>query len=470
MDQTTTTVAPGGPATKTRSSRTIMLSLLLAAVTCQLVISLETPALPNIASSLHTTTAVIGSAQATFYLAGALLAVILSAYSDFTNTRRLMMWALVLALGGAVIAAVAPSVPVFFVGRVLQSTATAVFPLALRVMRQTLTTKQFGQAMGWITAANGGVVGLDGILSGWLVDHYGFRSVFGVMIIFAVVTLIVLGRNMPHIAPVPGGRMDWWGLVLLVLSIAGLELGFGTVSSAGPVMMITVVGAGVLLFVVFCLVERKRPYPLIPVEYLRSRAAWPILIVSLLACTGILGPINYIIPVFSQTKGIGYGMTAVLYAVMYIVPVCLVNVLFAPLVGTWAPKFGWRVTMRVSMLFSVPILVILGFGLHSVWLTFVMLGVLGFGFAGALTPLNGLSAINADPRNPTVLAGVNSAAYGVGSSLGILIAAQVTATAFTGHSAAPFQDAIWIDAAIIAAGFVFSLFVTGRSGHTDERI
>ena len=452
MDQITT--ARSAPQATGTHSTTLIAALVLAVVSCQLCISMPTPALPGIAAGLHTTTAVIGFAQALFFLFGGILSVIMAAYSDHARTRRLMALAMILAVVGALVAAVAPSTAIFIVGRCLQSTSAAVFPLALRVMRQTLSTGQFGKAMGIITAANGGIVGLDGLLSGWLTDKYGFRSVFVAMAVFGVIATVLLLRWVTELPSTAGGRLDWLGVALLSLALAFVEFGIGSVSSMPLGAAIGLLAVGVVLFGLFVFTQRRASHPLIPVEYLRSRSAWPVLVTSALVTAGMLSVINFIIPVFSQNKQIGFGISATMSALLFIVPVCLINVIFAPLFGAIAPRFGWQRMLRVAMALTVPVLVILTLGLRVEWVVVVMVALVGFGLAGAMTPLNALSAILASPERPSVLPGVNSAAYGVGSSLGVVLAAQLAASGY--------QIAIWLMAGLIAVGFVASLLIAGE--------
>jgi len=452
-----------------RSTTSLVAALVLAAVACQLCISMPTPALPDIARRLHADTAAVGLAQALFFLLGGLLSVIMAACSDYGRTRALMIGALALAVVGALVAAAAPTMAVFVLGRTVQSTATAVFPLALRVMRQTLGPRQFGRAMGLITAANGGIVGLDGLLSGWLTDRYGYRSVFLVMAAFGVLTALVVGRTVPEPARVATGSLDWLGLTVLSLALACVELGIGMAARApvGGVAGLLVLGA--LLLVAFWAIERRRPNALLPPQYLKSRQAWPVLLTSILVTMGMLSTINFVIPVFSQNHDVGYGLSATEAALLFIVPVCLVNVFLAPAVGTLAARVGWRRILRVATALTVPVLAALALGLSSRGLVLALVVLVGFGLAGAMTPLNGLSALLAAPQSPSLLPGVNSAAYGVGSSLGFVVAAQLAGPAGA-HSADGYRAALWMAALVIALAFGASLLITGRPDAPGERI
>jgi predicted MFS family arabinose efflux permease len=446
----------------------LIAALVLAVVSCQLYISMPTPALPGIAAGLHTSTAAIGFAQALAALFGGVLSVIAAAYSDHAKTRLLMALAMTTAFLGALVSAMAPDTTIFTIGRCLQSASAVVFPLALRVLRQTLDARQFGKAMGTITAANGGIVGLDGLLSGWLTDHYGFRSVFVTMACFGLIATIALVRWITEIPAAAGGRLDWLGLVLLSLALAFVEFGIGSAGSTPLGAVIGLVATGVVLFGVFVFTQGRASHPLIQVRYLRSRSTWPVLVVSALATAGMLSIVNFVIPVFSQNRAIGFGMSATTSALLFIVPICLINVIFAPVSGALAPRVGWRRTLRAAMALTVPALAILALGLQVEWVVVVMVALIGLGLAGALTSLNGLSAILAAPERPSVLPGVNSAAYSVGASLGFVLAAQLIAVA--PPSVSGYRASIWWMAGLIALGFLMSMVIGGRTDARDHKV
>ena len=70
---------------------------------------------------------------------------------------------------GCVIAALAPNIPVLFVGRVVQGVSGPVVPLCLIMLRHEVQEpKRYGTLMGVVTAVNGGVAGVDALAGGYL--------------------------------------------------------------------------------------------------------------------------------------------------------------------------------------------------------------------------------------------------------------------------------------------------------------
>jgi predicted MFS family arabinose efflux permease len=353
--------------------------------------------------------------------------------------------------------------------RVLQAASGATFPLALRTLRETLSPKRFGQAMGIITATYGGVAGVDSILGGWLTDAYGFRSVFAAIAVFGIVATFVVARTIPPFRGTATGRMDWWGAAILCLAFTVIQAGIGSAANAPIAVAAAMVGVGLLLLGGFWLVERRRSHPLVPARYLGSRQVWPMLVTSVFTLAAFLSVVNYTIPVFTQDDQVGYALSATMSALLFIVPVCTVNLVFAPLAGRFAPRFGWRRLMRLGLAGMVPVLVIMALAVESRWLVFAAVPLLGmFACGAALTAINGLSVILSPKESPGVLPGVNSTCFGIGASLGIALAAQLSAQ--HGGAMSSFRDALWMSAIAAALAFLASLAVGGVDADSTERV
>jgi predicted MFS family arabinose efflux permease len=436
-------------------------ALVLVVLVVQLCNSMLTPAIPDMANRIGTSTESIGTAQAFYFLASGLAAVGLAGYSDFADRRLLVLISLTVTCVGLVVAAVAPTIHVLVAGRVLQGASGGLFPLVLRILRETVPAERFGRAMGIITAAYAGSSGIDGLVGGWLTDDYGFRAVLAFMTLVTVTATIVAARSLPSLPKATPGRLDRAGLVLLCLSLTVVQVGAGLAGDEGFMVAGLFIALGVALFAVFWLVEKRTTAPLIPTEYLRSRQAWPVLLTSALAMASLLSVINYTIPVLSQDRVHGYGNSATLTALFFIVPIAVINMIFSPIAGHLADRLGWHRILRTALACSVPVLVVLAAGYRTEWLAVTMIILFGLFIAMALTAINGLSVILAPDRNLAVLPGVNSTAFAIGASLGITSASQIIAASpgDDPSSSGVYQQALLMAVCTAAAAFLASLIV-----------
>jgi len=448
----------------------VVAAVVLAAVVYQLCATMPTPATNDMINRLHTTGAMVGLTQAVFYLVCGLVAVIVVAYSAYSDRRRLIVGCLVVTCAGLVLAAIATNVYTLMLARAMQGASGATFPLALSILRQTLPAKKFGQATGIITAAYGGIAGVDSLLAGWLTDEYGFRAIFMVIAVGGIGAVLAVARGLPALPGTAQGRMDWWGAVTLCLGLIVVEIGVGSASSAPLASVIAAVGIGLVLLVVFWLVERSRENPLVPTRALRSRKMWPLLLTSIFTLVSYISVVTFTIPVLSQNTQHGYGFSATLSALLFLVPVCAINVLLAPFAGHLAPRIGWRRLLHAGLACMIPIQVIMALGVQSRWLIFVAVPVLGtFASGAALTAVNGLSVILSPKENPSLLPGVNAVCFGIGASLGIALAGQIVTHG--GSSIAGFRDALWMSVGVGVLAFLVSLAVAGTgSDSSGERV
>jgi hypothetical protein len=87
--------------------------------------------------------------------------------------------------------------------------------LAFLIMRDRLSAAAFGVCCGVISAINARVAGVDALLAGFMVDNFGYRSIF----VLTLMVGIVAPRSLPGIANASygiGGSLGftWAGTVV----------------------------------------------------------------------------------------------------------------------------------------------------------------------------------------------------------------------------------------------------------------
>lgn len=157
--------------------------------------------------------------------------------------------------------------------RAVQGAGGAImFPAALAIVVQTFALRERGKALALFFGIAGGLTAIGPILGGYLTE-WTWRAIFWVNIPVALIALVLiaLARPVTEHRPAP---MDYRGLVLIAGGVSLSVLGFQQAPIWGwsnPAVGLCIV-AGVLLLVVFCLVERRTESPLIQVRIFRIRA------------------------------------------------------------------------------------------------------------------------------------------------------------------------------------------------------
>jgi predicted MFS family arabinose efflux permease len=450
----------GQPLLSGSKAAALVATLLLGVIAYQLNASMVTPALPEMAKQLGTNTDSIAQVSSLFFLTGALTGVVLSRLSDFTGRRKMLLAVLAVTAVGTLLCALAPNLPLLLTGRVLQGASSAAFQLAYVMLNERLSAKVFGTALGIITAINGGVGGLDGYLGGLLSDHFGFRSIFVVILLIGLAATACVAALIPaETRPITRGRMDWWGAAALSLGLICLTDGVSSGSSRGwthPWTLGYLAGA-VVFGVVFVAVERRIQTPLIAVEHLRSRQVWPIIVTTTLVLSGVFAVINFTVVVLSQDAHVGYGLSASRSALMFLTPAAVIGIFAAPLSGWLADRIGWIPLLRVGLLLCVAALVLIALTAQHRWIVFALVALLGVFYNGlALTTLNGLGVIQSPKEAPAALPGLNGAGFGIGAGLGIGIVAPFAAHGTIGG----YTTALWISVGVTVLALLTSFCVS----------
>lgn len=446
----------------------LMVALLAACIAFQLNASMLSPALVTMAKELNTDDATIGLSQTMFFTAAALFSLFLPRLSDIIGRKRVLVGMLAIMAVGTVIAALATNVEMLFVGRIIQGVTGPVVPVTLLMLRNEIQDpKRYGTMMGVITAVNGGIAGIDALAGGWLVANHGFRSVFWTMTIVAVVAIACVLVWAPESRPSKDTKMDWLGVVPLVVSIGSFLtfLNFlGAVNESNWFIIWALPVLGLASFWAFWALESKIAAPLIPPKYLKQRSSWALLVTTLLTMTGVFAVVNGLVASIAQNTEAGFGLGADLTSLWFLMPYAVAGWIVGPFAGRLAPSFGYLNVMRVGMLGTIIGTIVMAFvGVHSLPVLIVTTIVLGITYAGiGNIMLNGLGIVLSPKDNPGFLPGLNAGAFnlGAGVSFAILPAVQLLftsaddPTSTTGYSAGMLAGA-----AISILGFAMSFLI-----------
>jgi len=456
------------PADATKKSATLT-ALLFGVVAFQLNASMVAPAVPEMARNLHSTPSLVGISQTLFFLVGGIAGIVLTRYSDHAGRRKILIYSIVAMSVGTVVAMLAPNVATLYLGRLLQGASGSVFQITYLILRDILTPKQFGPALGLVTAISCGVGGADQFLGGMLSDHWGFRSIFFAILVIGLIAIALSVLYVPESTAASPGRMDWPGAAALSTALIFVNLGVARGGSHGWASLAAAVLLAVALacFAAFWFIEKRRAHPLISTAHLKSRQIWPIVATTLATLTGVVAAINFTVVVFSQDHRAGYGMSATASALMFLSPAAAIGFLAAPITGWLAPRVGWRAIMWSGLSLSIAALLVSTLLLDHKWIVFAAFSLLGVFYNGlALTTINGLGVILSPADAPGALPGLNGACFQIGAGLGIALVAPIVASG----TYAGYQEAMWISVAAVIMALFASLWVRGAAGQNEEKI
>ncbi len=267
------TVAEEGP--EGRAHRATLPVIMLALATVVSAVASLNVAIPSIARDTHATQTQLSWIIDAYALVFAALLLLGGAVGDRYGRRRALIAGLVI-FGGASLAAmtVSGATSLIVMRGVLGIGAALVMPATLSTITSTFPPDQRTRAVG----AWAGVAGASAILglltSGFLLEAWSWRSVFGLNVVLAVVAIVGAARFVPESAEPDSPRLDLVGAALTVAGLGALVYSVIEAPTQGWDSANTIAGiaAGLLILAGFVLWELSRPNPLIDPRLFRHRA------------------------------------------------------------------------------------------------------------------------------------------------------------------------------------------------------
>ena len=455
-----------GASSLSRSQTAFMVAALVASViSFQLNATMLGPAIRDINTALGPDA--FASMSNYFYLSGAIANVVFIRWSDYIGRKRVLIGIMIVLCIGTVLCIVSTSLPVVLLGRVLQGGCNVTFGLAFLILRERLSGPAFGFCCGVIASINGGVGGVDALVGGFMVDHFGYRSIFVLILMVGLAAIVLAVKAVPADDPgrAASGRMDWVGATLIALTVAGIDLFLAQGGHSGWSSPIALgfIAAAIVALVAFVVVEKRVAKPLVDIDEIRSRYAWPLLVVTVLCLASFTMALSYIIPSIAENYEVGFGASAEVTALLFLTPAAVAQLISAPLIGRLAVRIGFVTVLRAGLIGAVPVGALLAIFAFDRNVVILLIPVLGFAFGGvAGTALSVLGVMQARADEPGSLPGLSNAAFGVGSSLGFAWAGPIVGQG----TVAGFHSALWISVAIGVVALGMSLVLKPRTAET----
>ncbi|MEU4212649.1 MFS transporter [Streptomyces sp. NPDC026206] len=239
-------------------------------------------ALPTIGHDLDAGPALLEMVVGGYGVAYAVLLVLGGRLGDMVGRRRLFLWGTAAFGVTSVACGLAPDAWTLVVARVAQGAASALMlPQVLATIQATTSGTRRTRALSLYSGTAGVVSAVGQVLGGVLVSvdllGTGWRSIFLINAPVAVVALLLAVRSVPETRSENPARVDWWGTVLLSVSLVSLLVPLTEGRSTGwPVWSWVLLAVFPCATVAFVLVElreeRAGRTPLVPPSLLRVHA------------------------------------------------------------------------------------------------------------------------------------------------------------------------------------------------------
>jgi MFS family permease len=399
-----------------------------AALAFALLQSLIIPAIPQLEQTLHTSESGATWLLTAYLLSAAIATPILGRVGDMLGKEKIIVAVLIALTAGSLLSALATSLPVMLVGRVIQGTGGAVFPLAFGIIRDEFPAERVAGAIGVMSAILGAGAGAGIVLAGPILVHLNYHWLFWIpMIMSAIATVAtyLFVSESPVRAP---GRINWLGAGLMSawLVTGLLAISYAPMWGWADSSVIGLLVATGVLLVVWVTVENRSDSPLVDMKMMRIPAVWSTNLAALLFGFGMFA-MFVTLPQFTETStraGYGFG-ASVTQSGLYLAPFAAAMVIVAPMTGRLSKAFGSKMVLVVGSLITGSSYLLLILNHTDQWSIYLATGLLGIGIAMGFASMANL-IIEAVPAEQTgVATGMNTNIRNIGAALGSGIATSL---------------------------------------------
>ncbi|MET8246561.1 MFS transporter [Streptomyces sp. NPDC005202] len=441
--------------------------------------SLIAPALPTVQQALHTSQSTATWVMTAYLLSASVFTPILGRVGDLIGKKRTLVAVLLTVTAGCLLAALAPTIGVLIVARVVQGVGGALFPLSFGIIRDEFAPGQVSGSISNLSAviAAGGGVGM--VAAGPIVSALDYRWLFWIPVAIVAVTTLIALRYVPESPNRAAGKVHWTGAVLLSGWLVALLLPLSQAGTWGwtSARVIALFAVAVVLFALWLLAEARSRTPLIDLRIMRLPAVWTTNAAALLFGAGMYAIWSFL-PGFVQTpRSAGYGFGASVTASgLLMLPMLIAMFFSGVLSGRLEPVLGAKRLLIAGAAFGALACGFLALWHEEQWQVAFVAGVFGFGIGLAFASMANLIVGSVPAEQTGAATGMNANVRTIGGSIG----AAVTSVLVTGRlqpSGLPYASGYTHGFALLAllclAAALAALLVpvqrTGRSIGTPAR-
>ncbi|WKA52727.1 MFS transporter [Planococcus liqunii] len=390
--------------------------------------------------------------------------------ADLFGNRRIFNLGVIILIISSLLAGLAWSETSLNVARGAQGLASAfIAPAALSLIMLLFSAnpKEMGKALAFwgLSGAAGGALGI--VLGGVITEVFGWRWTLLIYVPLSFIVLILSPKLLQKSVRRAAGRVDYLGAVLVTVSLMLIVYGIvmAEQSSWQSFNTLSSLAVGIVLFLIFLLVQAKKKDPLVPLNIFKTPNL-TIGNISVFLIAASWFPLIYILVLYLQQVL----QLSPLGGAMALLPMPILMAIFMIAVAEkLMAKLGIKKTLIVGF-------IILGTGsilfsqsatIEGNYWTNVLLASLlaALGNALAYLPATTASVAAVESERSGLASGLYNTFYQVGSAIGlaIMVAIAGAATASSGSADpiealnAGFQQAFFWSGIIAFAGAILSL-------------
>jgi EmrB/QacA subfamily drug resistance transporter len=429
--------------------------------------SLVAPALPDIQHALNTSVNSISWILTAYLLSASIATPLIGRLGDMYGKERLLVIVLGLLCVATAVSALATSLAVMLIGRIVQGAAGGVFPLAIGIIRDEFPREKVAGRIGIISALAGVGGGVGIVLAGPIVDNLSYHWLFWLPLVPLIPATLAIHRFVPESPVRVPGRVNWVNAVLMAVGLGLVLIAVSETPVWGWLSARTIAFflVGLAVLALWVRAEVRAAEPLVDMKMMRIRGVWTTNAVALLLGFGMYASF-ILLPQYVETpEQAGYGFGAsVTGAGLFLLPSTIAMLIAGAQTGRLEKRFGSKPPLLAGAALSALSYALLAAERGERWEIYVAALLLGAGIGLAFASMVNLIIENVGPEQTGVATGMNAVTRTVGGAFGGAVVASILAGSVeaTFPSAHGFTVAFAACAIAVALGVLVGLAIPGR--------
>ncbi|MFD1417655.1 DHA2 family efflux MFS transporter permease subunit [Companilactobacillus keshanensis] len=304
-------------------------------------------ALPSIMKAFSIETGTAQWLVTGYMLVIAIVLPLSSLLTKHFSTRGLVRFGLIDFIVGSIIAAVAMNFPILLVGRMIQGIATGIIlPLMFSIAMRIFPPNKLGAALGVAALVIMFAPAIGPTISGIILGVSSWRFIFWSFIIFLIIGLVFMERNLVNVFEVTKPKVDWLAIFLSTISFGLIVFGISFLTVSISIALIALI-AGLILLIIYIRQQLNAETPTLDFAVLK-KPEFVTGSVLVMLNFGITLSAMYILPMYLQ-NGLG---VAVALTGMVMLPGGIINAVVSFIAGRAYDSIGAKWMTRSGFFVS----------------------------------------------------------------------------------------------------------------------
>jgi MFS transporter, DHA2 family, multidrug resistance protein len=338
------------PSTEPANARLVLISLILVAAVANLNLAVANVALPSIGQAFDSSQTALDLIAVGYSLGLAASVLYLGALGDRYGRKMMLELGVLLSIPACLLAAYAPSDTILFAARLLGGlSAGMAYPTTLALITALWSGPGRTKSIALWSGLGGAIAALGPLLSGFMLEHFWWGSVFLMTLPLAAIALLMAIRYVPAHVNEATEPVDNLGGILSVVLVSTLILGINFLPVPGAKEAVAILlGISLVAAVGFIWRQRRAANPLYDLKIAARPTFWVAGLAGIIVFGSLMGAM-FIGQQFLQNV-LGY---STLQAGAAILPAAFCMVLVAPRSAKIVEARGARFTLLIGYVFCM---------------------------------------------------------------------------------------------------------------------